>query len=529
MDKDLKNLLSSTDFSKIKGLKETHINILNAIRDSLINNKQLYEQRWLDVYNKNFITKKDYGILNSINLSIISEYKKYKSSEWMTFAQMKKINQNLKQKIKLKKGSIGAKVIFWSIYNRLEKKNITEKEFLDIPLEKRTEMLEKGDLYFYNKEATVFNLDCFENIPMGLKIPNKLPNYEEIDINLIKLLSDEMNLKVYFREQNQAFYDFKDDSITLPSEKQWKDNNSFKATFFHELSHATMHKNRLNRINNDSKPNANIENYSIEEIIAEMSSAFLSNKFNYKTEYNINSTAEYLDSYAKILIENPKEILNAISKASMVSNYIENIYEKVQIKEKENEMNNIKELPDFSKEPDIFKYQLLGRLQMDCEYYLGYGDRDESKLWAKNVDRQIEIMKNIYESIDEKPEWINLEEIEKLKFEMNKEKSDFWIIEYNETDQEIKQFANEVVTSDLIDKIESYDKQFCLKEEGIYKFYFDHIVNNKTVEHIRIDIGVNDLENKEFFNYLRDNIDKKSVLENKEEPGKVKKQKGLER
>ena len=112
---------------------------------------------------------------------------------------------------------------------------------------------------------------------------------------------------------------------------------------------------------------------------------------------------------------------------------------------------------------------------------------------------------------------------------MNKEKSDFWIIEYNETDQEIKQFANEVVTSDLIDKIESYDKQFCLKEEGIYKFYFDHIVNNKTVEHIRIDIGVNDLENKEFFNYLRDNIDKKSVLENKEEPGKVKKQKGLER
>lgn len=100
---------------------------------------------------------------------------------------------------------------------------------------------------------------------------------------------------------------------------------------------------------------------------------------------------------------------------------------------------------------------------------------------------------------------------------MDKEKNNFWIVEFNETDEKIKNFANEIITPELIDKIKILDKQFSLKEKGSYKFYFDHIINNKTVEHIRIDIGEDDLENNNFFNYLRKDIEKNLLLENKEE------------
>lgn len=100
---------------------------------------------------------------------------------------------------------------------------------------------------------------------------------------------------------------------------------------------------------------------------------------------------------------------------------------------------------------------------------------------------------------------------------MDKEKNNFWIIEFNETDEKIKNFANEIVTPELIDKIKILDKQFSLKEKGSYKFYFDHIINNKTVEHIRIDVGEDDLENKQFFNYLREDIEKNLLLGEKEE------------
>ena len=100
---------------------------------------------------------------------------------------------------------------------------------------------------------------------------------------------------------------------------------------------------------------------------------------------------------------------------------------------------------------------------------------------------------------------------------MDKEKNNFWIVKFNETDEKIKNFANEIITPELIDKIKILDKQFSLKEKGSYKFYFDHIINNKTVEHIRIDVGEDDLENKQFFNYLREDIEKNLLLGEKEE------------
>jgi hypothetical protein len=59
----------------------------------------------------------------------------------------------------------------------------------------------------------------------------------------------------------------------------------------------------------------------------------------------------------------------------------------------------------------LFNYQLLGRLQQDCEYYLGHGNRAKKHLWAGDEAEQIAKMKEIYEGLSEKPEWISLEKI----------------------------------------------------------------------------------------------------------------------
>lgn len=34
-----------------------------------------------------------------------------------------------------------------------------------------------------------------------------------------------------------------------------------------------------------------------------------------------------------------------------------------------------------------YKYMLLGRMQSDCEYYLGFGNRNQSRLWAGNEEK----------------------------------------------------------------------------------------------------------------------------------------------
>lgn len=58
-----------------------------------------------------------------------------------------------------------------------------------------------------------------------------------------------------------------------------------------------------------------------------------------------------------------------------------------------------------------FNYQLLSRLQQDCDYYLGHGNRAKKHLWAGDEAEQIAKMKEIYASLPEKPEWITLEQI----------------------------------------------------------------------------------------------------------------------
>ncbi len=59
------------------------------------------------------------------------------------------------------------------------------------------------------------------------------------------------------------------------------------------------------------------------------------------------------------------------------------------------------------------KYMLLSRLQMDCKYFLGYGNRCEKVLWAGNVSEQISKMKELWQIFPEdlKPEWCTWEQI----------------------------------------------------------------------------------------------------------------------
>lgn len=65
-----------------------------------------------------------------------------------------------------------------------------------------------------------------------------------------------------------------------------------------------------------------------------------------------------------------------------------------------------------------FDYMLLGRLQMDCEYFLGNGARDTKHLWAGNATDQIAKMKELWNSMTDKPEWLTLEKIHEYEKEM---------------------------------------------------------------------------------------------------------------
>lgn len=96
-----------------------------------------------------------------------------------------------------------------------------------------------------------------------------------------------------------------------------------------------------------------------------------------------------------------------------------NIYEKIW-RLTESEENRVTGIDSLLKGNSQFRYQMLSRMKSDCDYYLGYGNRNERHLWANSVEKQLDYMQKIYDSFpdDMKPEWLTQEDINRYREKM---------------------------------------------------------------------------------------------------------------
>lgn len=102
------------------------------------------------------------------------------------------------------------------------------------------------------------------------------------------------------------------------------------------------------------------------------------------------------------------------------------------------------------------EYMLLGRLQMDCNYYLGAGNRNSKHLWAGTPKEQIEKMKELYSKLVVKPEWLsekNISDYEKAMLPQEKVE--------NEKEQSLKSFARADETKQRISDIADNCRNAC--------------------------------------------------------------------
>ena len=66
-----------------------------------------------------------------------------------------------------------------------------------------------------------------------------------------------------------------------------------------------------------------------------------------------------------------------------------------------------------------FNFMMLDRLKSDCEYYLVNGGRNaKQSLWAHDEQKQIDKMREIYDSLKIKPEWLTREQIDEYAARM---------------------------------------------------------------------------------------------------------------
>lgn len=118
--------------------------------------------------------------------------------------------------------------------------------------------------------------------------------------------------------QTRAFYRPSEHEIHLPVPERFKDETGFYATVFHEMIHATGHRTILDRKNNNMFGS---EDYAIEELIAEMGSAFLCARFGIDNTH-FNQSAAYIASWLEAIKEKPSTLQKAASAAGKAVDYL---------------------------------------------------------------------------------------------------------------------------------------------------------------------------------------------------------------
>ncbi len=163
------------------------------------------------------------------------------------------------------------------------------------------------------------------------------------------------------------------------------------------------------------------------------------------------------------------------------------------------------------------------------EYYLleSQSRYDDIPNIVVNSNKEV-IDDDIVNGFEEFKEFYTNKNKENIGFNLDSHiKDDYWIIEFNEGSSLIeKDYAGQRLTKELLDEIREIDEKIRLhnktlgedeygqmtdKWEGYSKFYFNHIVDGKIVDHYKIDIGDGNEINQRDFEFLYEQIGKSQI------------------
>ncbi len=244
---------------------------------------------------QNMVYKKVYRGFNFwLLLTVVDQFG---SPFFLTFKQVKELGGHVL------KGEKGFPVVFWKILEKEEKDGGIDQ----IPF-----------LRYY----TVFNLKQTEGID-----ESKIPSTEAYDHNfdpigqaeqLIEYWSDCPEIKL---DQSHAFYSPTGDYIGMPNPRTFFQDEQFYSVLYHESVHATGHINRTGRHEKLPDHKFGSQDYSQEELVAELGAAYLCHITGIQNA-TIDNSAAYIKSWIGKFKEDKKMLLTASSQAQKAVDYI---------------------------------------------------------------------------------------------------------------------------------------------------------------------------------------------------------------
>lgn len=277
--------------------------VADRIISSLEKNDVVWKKSWQSSVTApmNYHSKRRYRGANVFLLFFAQIEKGFSFPYWLTYKQAKELGGNVK------KGEKGEKVYFSSPVHKDESGKIV------------TSIEEATETYYCVKVFTVFNIAQIEGI--DFEIPEEAENEFNPVEEAESILSNYSETCPIIEGNTEAYYVPSKDEIYLPKRERFEVSEMFYRVAFHEMAHSTGHVSRLKREEILKPYSFGSHDYSVEELVAEFSSCFISASLQFREEQEANSVA-YIQGWLKKIKEDKSIVYKAMKRASEASDYI---------------------------------------------------------------------------------------------------------------------------------------------------------------------------------------------------------------
>ena len=253
----------------------------------------------------NASTNKRYKGINFLMLNYETEQKKYSQPIFASYKQWASLGAQV-----VKKG--GTPIVFY--------RPIMKESKID-----PTKMVQAGCILNYSK---VFNIDLVD-LSKSKFSPAIFKTGKQYSITEIDNFVKSTKVEIKHTDGNGCYYSPSKDFINMELKTNFKDTKEsdatvhYYSTLFHELTHATGHKDRLDRKDkfaNEGFIFDNKKSYAYEELIAEIGSILFSHEFNFTKTIRDNH-AKYLNSWIQCLNNDYTFLTGATAQAQKAVDY----------------------------------------------------------------------------------------------------------------------------------------------------------------------------------------------------------------
>lgn len=297
---------------------ETRNNVYQMVADKIVEqlNKGIipWHRPWTGVAGVqggaiNYCSRKAYSLLNQMLLM--------KGGEWLSFKQIQDLGG------RIKKGEKASFVVFFK--QLVVDKNDNQEEQGNDEEQEEKQIRTIPILRYYN----VWHIDQTEGIesklPQTEEEKEQQPEVETLaePEKVIAAYVERTGLKFHNdRPSNKAYYIPTIDEVVVPMREQYLELAEYYSTTFHELTHSTGARKRLNRKGITSWEGKYSETYSREELVAEMGSAMLCYQTDVDCDKAFQNSVAYIEGWSRHIKGDPKMFVIAAGQAEKAARYI---------------------------------------------------------------------------------------------------------------------------------------------------------------------------------------------------------------